>query len=163
MLSTRSILTGTLAGVPSIPAAGVTPASAFTLATHVPRRKPPAILAEAIGARSREVQSLTRSTGIADGMVSYLIGVQRGSGAAVRDVGHRLRQLRNVDDGTATSLATLVREALRPAVDSGTARIAKIEVEINALDPTQVDGRIRYRDSLKSRKAPDDVLTLEKT
>lgn len=148
-------------GVPSIPHAGLSPAAAYTLVSHQPTRRPPAILAEPIGARSREVQSLTRSAGIADGMVAYLIGLQRGSGGAVRAFGQRFREVRHVDGTAPITLEAHTREALKPAVDSGTVRLREVAVEVNQLDPSQVDGRIRYRDQLSTRRKQDSTLTLD--
>ena len=94
-------------------------------------------------------------------MVSYLIGIQRGSGAAVRRFGQRFREVRHVDPGAATTLESMARECVQPAVDTGTIRLTRVEVEPNPTDRTQVDGFIEFRDLLERRRSADRRLTLQ--
>ena len=81
-----------------IPPSGITPAASFELAGFEPQLPAPAILADEIDHETGDFGSLTRTRTIADGMVLYLTAVQRGSGAGVRRRGHRLREVRHVDE-----------------------------------------------------------------
>jgi hypothetical protein len=138
----------------SIPGAGVTPAASFELAGLEPQRPPPAILADLIDPVSGEYASLTRGASIADGMVTHLLSVQRGTGAAVRDIGHRLREITNVENQAGDLVKSFVRQALKPATDSGTIQIRTISATVNPDDGTQVDLFIDYVDALTPQPDP---------
>lgn len=147
--------------MPSNPSAGVSAAASFELQGFAPQLPPTPILADAIDARSRDVVSLTRGATIADGMVSYLIGLKRGSGAAIRSFGQRFAEVSHVEEDSELTIASLAREALQPAVDSGVVRIENIELAVQAGDGTQIDGTITYRNLLATGDAQDETLSLK--
>lgn len=138
----------------SIPYAGLSPASAYTITGFAVQEPPAAILADEIDPITRDFTSLERSRSIADGMVIHLLSVQRGTGAAVLDTGHRLRELRQVEERTPVSTESTLREALKPAKDAGVAEFTRIAAEVDAGDRTQVNSVVVYRDLLAPPGAP---------
>lgn len=105
-----------------------------------------------IDPKTGEFASLIRGRTVADGIVQHLTTVQRGSGAAVRRFGQRFRDVTHNDDASQDTLASLVVEALQPAVDSGTIRFERIVVEPDAQDPTQAQLTVEYVDLLSNNK-----------
>lgn len=105
--------------------------------------------------------SLTAGASVADGLVGYLIGLQRGSGAAVRFYGQRFRDLTHVDGEAKETIAGMVAEALKPATDSGTVRIEGADIAVSPGDGTQINGIINFRDLLANSGKQDRNVTLE--
>ena len=138
----------------SIPYAGLSPAAAFTISGFAAQVKPPAILADLIDPETRDYASLTQSQGIADGMVIHALSVHRGTGAAVLDTGHRLRELRQVDERSPVTTESVLREAMQHAKDSGAAEFRRIEAEVDSGDPTQVNSAVVFKDLLAPPAAP---------
>lgn len=136
----------------TIPAAGITPAASFELAGFEPPQGPPTILADMIDPETGEFASLTRGRSVADGIVQHLVTVQRGSGAAVRRFGQRFREITHNDATSRETLESLVAEALKPAVDSGTIRFERIVTEADPEDPTQAQLTVEYIDLLSTNK-----------
>lgn len=134
-----------------IPLAGVTPASSFELNGFEPQRGPVPILADDIDPKTGEYRSITRSANLSDATVSYLLSIQRGSGAAVRSFGHRLREIRQVEEQSVELVASYLRQALEPATKSGMIRLDKVTATVNVDDPTQVDPVVQYVDLLERR------------
>lgn len=137
--------------MPSIPPAGVSPASAFELVGHAMQQQPVPILADDIDPNTGEFRAIDRSATIADGLVVTLMRTQRGSGAAVLQFGQRFRELRNVESNTAEVAESMAREALQPARDAGIVEFQELSASVNAEDPTQVDTTIDYLDLLVPR------------
>jgi hypothetical protein len=108
----------------------------------------PTIVADLVDARTGELLSLTESATVADGMVINLLRIRRGSGAAVADLGSGLHTLQHVSSESPTLAASLVREALKPAVDAGVLELVGVTTE--GLGDT-LAVRIEYRD-LASRR-----------
>lgn len=143
----------------SLPPIGITPTSSFELEGFAPQLEAPAILADKIDPVTGDFASLTEGLGVADGMVIQGMRVQRGSGAAVRAYGQRFREVR-FNDGKATeTMKSYAREALKPAVDSGTLRFVSLKSEIDDEDPTQIQTTIEYQDLLAPQKDPNRRLT----
>lgn len=136
----------------SIPAAGITPAASFELAGFAPQKAAPAILADLVDPVTGDFASLTRSAGIADGMVQFLTSVQRGSGACVRSFGQRFREVTHNDERASETLQSFVVEALQPAVDSGTVRFERISSVPDSEDATQVNNVVEFVDLLADQK-----------
>jgi hypothetical protein len=136
----------------SIPQAGITPAASFELAGFVPQKPPPAILADLIDPETGDFASLTRSAGIADGMVQFLTTVQRGTGACVRSFGQRFREVTHNDERASETLESFVIEAVKPAVESGTVRFERITSDPDNEDPNQVNNVVEYIDLLAEQK-----------
>lgn len=144
--------------MPSIPPAGYSPASAFTLVIHEPPTVPVPILADLIDPKTGEYLSLEDSATIADGLVVTLLRTRRDSGAAVQGVGQRFRELRNVDSDTPVLAESMAREALAPAVTAGIIELRTVAAATNDGDGTQVDASVEYRDRMAA--ATDDPATL---
>jgi hypothetical protein len=136
-----------------IPPGGVTPASAFVEQRHARTAPPVAILADAIDPRTGEYLSLTRGATIADGLVVQLLRTERGTGAAVLEFGHRLRELRHVTSESPELVESMVREALAPAIEAGVVRFDRVEAAVAPGDATQVNTGIRYVDLLAPRRS----------
>lgn len=134
-----------------IPLAGVTPASSFELNGFEPQLPPVAILADDIDPATGEFRTITRSAKLSDSLVSYLMSIQRGSGAAVRSFGHRLREIRQVEDQSVELVVSYLRQALEPATRAGMIRIDRVTATVNASDPTQIDPVVEYVDLLEQR------------
>lgn len=94
-------------------------------------------------------------------MVSFLIGLRRGSGSAVRSFGQRFAEVTHVEEDATETIESLTREALQPAIDSGVVRIESIDLSVQPGDGTQIDGTITYRNLLGSSTAPDQTLRLD--
>ncbi len=142
----------------SIPPAGVTPASAFSLTQHADAEPPPAILADSIDPATGEYLSLVDSASIADGLVVHLLRTQRGSGASVLEFGQRYRELTHVTSESPETVESMTREAMRPASDAGIARFEQIEAEVDD-DRTQLNTGIQYTDLLAPRSGADRTFT----
>jgi hypothetical protein len=140
--------------VPSIPPAGFSPASAFTLIGHAVETLPVPILADAIDPATRDYLSVEDSATIADGLVVTLLGTERDSGAAVQGFGQRFRELRHVTGETGLLAESMAREALAPATSAGIVELRSVTAAANELDGTQVDADIDYLDLLAPPGSP---------
>jgi hypothetical protein len=143
----------------SIPPAGVTPASAFSLTQQAASEPPNAILADAIDPATGDYLSIVDGASIADGLVVHLLRTQRGSGAAVLGFGQRFRELTHVTSESPERVESMAVEALRPASDAGIVRFQEIEGEVDAGDGTQLNTGIRYTDMLAPRRDADRTFT----
>lgn len=143
----------------SIPPAGVTPASAFSLTEHAVSEPPPAILADLIDPATGEFRSIVDSATIADGLVVHLLRTQRGSGAAVLEFGQRFRELTHVTSESPELVESMAREALRPATDAGVVAFRQVEAEADPEDGTQLNTGIEYTDLLAPRSDADRTFT----
>ncbi len=138
----------------SIPQGGISPAASFELAGHEPQLGPPTIFADDIDPVTGDFRSLTRGVGVADGLATFLLTVQRGSGAAVRTFGHRFREVTHADGKAPETIESFAKEALRPGVESGTLRLERVVAEIDSGDGTQTNTQIEYIDQLAKRSDP---------
>ncbi len=134
--------------MPSLPPAGLTPASAFTLVVQTEQVAPPAILADDINPKTHDYNAIDSGIGIADGFVITLLSIQRGSGAAVREFGQRWREVTHADGESPAVVRSMTEEALRPARDAGVVQLQSAAAEIDATDPSQVNHEIEYTDLL---------------
>ena len=143
----------------SIPPSGITPAASFELAGFEPQLEPPVILSDMIDPRTGEYESLVATRTIADGMVIFLMGLQRRSGAAVLQFGHRLREITHADGEAPEGIERECRDALQPAVDTGTIRFERVDALQNEDDRTQIDSVVRYVDLLAPRSQREKTRT----
>ena len=134
----------------SVPPAGSTPASAYSLDTSRPPEPPPAILADAIGTDG-EYLSIVKSATIAEGMTAEALAVHRATGAAVRTLGHRFRLLTHIEDQTEEVVDTMVRETFAAAIEAGVLALVSVTLEVDESDPAQLNAVILIRDKLASR------------
>lgn len=125
------------------------------LAGFEPDEPPPVILADDIDPVTGDFRSLARSAGIADALAQFLLTVQRDSGAAVRGIGQRFREITHVDEQSPRSYEAFAREALQPGVASGTLRLDSVTVTAEAGDPAQLNPKIHYVDLL-AKQGPRD-------
>jgi hypothetical protein len=140
--------------MPSIPPAGITPASAFVVASYPPQEPPTAILADRINPLTGEFESLLEGRGLADAMLIQALRVQRGTGAAVRDVGNRFREITHIDGRGLEVITSMVREAAGHAERAGVVRVVRVTVEPDASDPSELNAAVEYKDLLAPADAP---------
>lgn len=143
----------------SIPSGGITPAGSYELNGFEPPRAAPAILADDIDPVTGEFRTLEEGVGIADGMVAFLLRVERGSGASVRSFGQRFRRITHVDSTAPAEFEAEVRRALKPATDSGTLRFEKLSAEVDEIDSTQINLEVTYTDLLAPSRDAERRLT----
>jgi phage gp46-like protein len=120
--------------MPSIPPAGYSPASAYSLIGHAEQQSPVPILADMIDAKTGDYLSI------------------EDSGAAVLGFGHRFRELRQLSSDAPVLAESLAREALQPAIDAGVVQFEKLAASANTEDGTQLDTDIEYLDLLAPRE-----------
>jgi hypothetical protein len=147
--------------MPYLPPGGLSPASAFDVEGQAEQAAPPAILAPMIDPTTGQFESVFRSRPLADAFAIEAIRVERGSGASVRDLGQRYRELRNVEDGMTEMLESYTREAFAAAEAAGVARLVGVLVEVDAVDPAQVSMTAEYRDGLALPEAPSRQLVFK--
>jgi hypothetical protein len=140
--------------MPSIPPAGITPASAFVEATYPPQEPPAAILADRINPLTGEFESLLEGSSLADSMLIQALRVQRGSGAAVRDVGNRFREVSHIDGLGLEVITSMAREAAAHAERAGVVRVVRVTIEPDESDPSQLNTMVEYKDLLAPTDAP---------
>src|SRR5262245_33452481 len=134
--------------MPSIPPAGISPASAFDIVGQAENEPPPAILADKINAATGECDSIVEGNSIADGLAIHLLRLQRGSGAAVLEFGQRFREVRHVSRDAPEAIEASAREALAPGTEAGILRFGALAAEVEPRDPTQINAGIDYLDLL---------------
>lgn len=140
-----------MAGMTALPPAGFSPASTFDEPPYRLREAPPVILADAIDPETGELLSLTRGARLADAFAVQAMRVQRGTGACVQSLGNRYREIELVQDGIQQIIDSMTREAFAAAEDAGVARLERVQVEVDASDPSQTSTVIEYRDLLAPR------------
>jgi hypothetical protein len=148
--------------MPSVPSAGTSPASAYELQDYEPQLPPPAILADLIDPLTGEYDSVLRSANLADAMVIEAVRIERGSGAAVRDLGNRFAEITHVDGSGPEVVESMARQALEPAREAGVVELVRVKVTPNAEDPSELDTVLEYRDLLAARDAENRSFTLKK-
>ncbi|AUX31919.1 MULTISPECIES: hypothetical protein [Sorangium] len=114
---------------PVTPPAGVSAAGTWTPVEFVDPESPPAHLADWIDPRTGDFASLLTGIDPVDSMVQLALTIERGTGAAVTDVGHRFRTVKKVDDSTPSLLRSLTEEALSSLLQRKLIRIEKLDVE----------------------------------
>lgn len=115
------------------------------LAPQVP---PPAILADRIDPATGDFESLFLGRPLADAFAIEALRVQRATGAAVRELGNRYRELTHVEDETVELIESMTNEAFADAEAAGVARLVQVRVEVDESDPAQTSTTIEYRDLL---------------
>lgn len=147
--------------MPSVPPAGTSPASAYEIPTYAVL-PPPAILADLIDPLTGDYASLTRSANLADAFIIEAVRLERGSGAAARDLGHRFREITHVDGNGPEVVESMARQALEPAREAGVAQLVRVTVAPSAEDPSELDTLLEYRDLLAPRDAETRSLVLQR-
>jgi hypothetical protein len=134
--------------MPSIPPGGISPASAPTTFELARQAAPPAILADRINPQTGDFESLFVGRSLADAFAIEALRVQRGTGAAVRDLGNRFRELSHVEDDAAELIESMTIEAFAAAADAGVARLVQVTVGVDAGDGSALETVVEYRDLL---------------
>jgi len=134
--------------MPLIPPAGVSPASSPELGAIARQEPPTAILADRIDPYTGDFASLFASRPLADAFAIEALTVQRGTGAAVRDLGNRFREVSHVEPASIQIIESMVGEAFAAAEQAGVARLTRVAVEVDDTDPAQLATVIEYRDLL---------------
>lgn len=132
----------------SVPFAGLSPASAYVLTGEFDPQQPVAILADMIDPATGDFASLEDSASIADGMAVVALTIQRGTGAAVLNTGHRLRDITHVDNDAGITAESLVREAFAPARAAGVLELVRVASDADAGDGAQINSFVEYTDLL---------------
>lgn len=149
--------------MPALPPAGTGPASAFGVTGTISQPVPPTILADAIDPRTGEYLSLTASANLADSFAVEALRVQRRTGAAVRELGNRFRELTHVDDESASRLDSLTREAFADGERAGVLEFLRIETGVDPSDGSTLCAFAVYRDLLAPSSAEPRRLPLYST
>ncbi len=92
--------------------------------------------------------ALVVGRGLADAFAIEALRVQRGTGAAVRDLGNRYREVTHVEDDSPEIIESMTAEAFEAAESAGVARLVAVTAEKDAGDPSQISTTIEYRDLL---------------
>jgi hypothetical protein len=138
--------------MPFIPPAGLSPASAPSVEDIARQVPPPAILADKIDPLTGDFASLFVGRSLADAFAIEALRVQRATGAAVRDLGNRFREITHVEDDAPELVESMAFEAFRDAENAGVARLVQVTVATDPGDPAQLATVVEYRDLL----APPD-------
>jgi len=109
-----------------IPAAGISPASAFYPLTFDPLGLPSAFLADNTDNKG-ELVSITSGRDVIDDQVVTAIRAAFESGTALGSAGNRLRTIQKIDDTTKAAMKFLVEEALATLVKNRDVEILSIE------------------------------------
>jgi len=110
--------------------AGVLPLSAFTELSGVPLGGPIPILADLMDPTTGDYLSLTKGRSPVDGAIVEGFRVERGSGPAVQNVGHTLREVRHTDASSIAEIQSRVRDGVQHLERAGLARLQKVDVEV---------------------------------
>lgn len=140
--------------MPSLPPAGFTPAAAYTIPVYPPQLPPPAILADRIDPLTGDYASLLRGHALADGFAIEALRVRRGTGAAVRDLGNRLRAITHIEAGATEQAESMLREAFAAGEQAGVVRLERVTVTVDETDGAQLNAFAEYRDLLAPPTAP---------
>lgn len=120
----------------------------------VPARAPVAMLAPRINPLTGDFESLFRGRPLADAFAIEAIRVQRGTGAAVRGLGNRYREITHVEDDSPEIIESMTFEAFEAAEAAGVARLVSVTAQVDDGDPSQLSTVIEYRDLLAPQGAP---------
>lgn len=136
-----------------IPPGGLSPVSESDAVDFTPQEPPPAILADRINPLTGDFESLFRGRPLADAFAIEALRVQRGTGAAARELGNRYRELTHVEDEAVEIVESMTAEAFTDAEAAGVARLERVTVGVDEADPSQVSTVVEFRDLL----APADA------
>jgi len=148
--------------MPASPPAGISPASAYELFGFARQVEPPLILADAIDPATGDLASLLEGASLADAFAIEAVRIQRGTGAAVRDVGNRYHELTHVEATMAGLVESLTIEAFADAERAGVAALVGVTIEVDDADPAQVNTVIEYRDMLAAEPGETQRLILSR-
>jgi hypothetical protein len=136
-----------------IPPGGLSPASDSDAVDFMPQEPPPAILADRINPVTGDFESLFVGRPLAEAFAIEALRVQRGTGAAVRELGNRFREITHVEDQAVEIIESMAAEAFAAAEAAGVARLERVTVAVDPSDPSQLETTVEYRDLL----APADA------
>ena len=134
------------------PPAGLSPASDPVIDDLAVQEPPPAILADRINPVTGDFESLFLGRPLADACAIEALRGQRGTGAAVRDLGNRFRELTHVEDDAPELIESMTLEAFAAAEQAGVARLAQVLVSVDPVDPSQLETTVEYRALLEPRE-----------
>jgi hypothetical protein len=99
-----------------IPPAGVTAASFFAPAAFADPARPPVLLADDVDEKTGDWRSLFSRVHPVDAAIREAFRLERGTGAAVQNDGHKFRDIKKVGPDTSRQLEDEVRRILAPFV-----------------------------------------------
>lgn len=125
--------------------AGVVPLGSFTEVSGSRARKPIPILADYVDELSGQVTRLTEGRTPVDGAIIEILRVERGSGPAVKENGHTMREVRHTDESSLSELKARLRDGFRRMEVAGLVQIQETTVEVNEGigDAVTLSSRIR--------------------
>jgi len=141
--------------MPLIPPGGLSPISNPELGAVPAQQPPPAILADAIDPATGDFASLFVGRSLADAFAIEALRVERGTGAAVRELGNRFRQVSHVEPSSAGLIESMANEAFADAETAGVARLVRVSVAVDELDGSQISATLEYRDLLAPAESAD--------
>lgn len=141
--------------MPSLQPGGITPASAFDPDPIVVNNQPPLILADKLDDDTGEFADLLVGEEPIDAAVAYTFKVERGTGAAARNHGHRFRDLRHQDELSEATVESLAEEAVQHLVN---ARLVRLErTTLDAQEGDAGDATVVFRNLFTGREIPTAV------
>ena len=125
--------------------AGAVPLGSFQEFPASRARSPIPILADYIDEVSGDISRLDEGRTPIDGACIEVLRVERGSGPAVREVGHTLREVRHTDPSSLAELKGRLRDGFRRMEKAGLVKVESIEVKTleNAADSVEMSGEIK--------------------
>lgn len=147
--------------MPLIPPGGISPLSNPELGAVRVQQPPPAILADRIDPATGDFESVFVGRPLADAFAIEALRVQRGTGAAVRDLGNRYRQVSHVEPASTELIESMTTEAFAAAEQAGVARLVRVAVAVDATDRSQVSATVEYRDLLAPAESAERRLVFE--
>lgn len=140
--------------MPLIPPGGISPLSDPEIGAVPAQELPPAILADRIDPATGDFESLFVGRPLADAFAIEALRVQRGTGAAVRELGNRYRTVSHVEPASVELIESMTNEAFADAERAGVARLTRVAVAVDESDGSQVSASIEFRDLLAPPESP---------
>jgi hypothetical protein len=145
--------------VPTIPQAGVTPASFFLPVLFTAPNGVVGILADPIDVKTGEYLSIERGFDPTDASVLTAVRTVRGSGSSVENVGQRFADHQRVDPQLDRFMREEVRLTLKSLVDAGDIEIERVEVPpLGDSAETYIEWRNIARDQARAAVLPPNLL-----
>lgn len=128
----------------------IAPISGWDTTSQAAPAKPFPILADAIDPLTRDWADLFEGVHPVDGYVAEAFAIERDSGASVVGFGHRLRDVRHVDETTPRQLRDAAKEALRDAERARLVQLVELVAEGEETDEAAL--LLRYRNLIEQRE-----------
>lgn len=121
---------------------GALPLGAFREHLASREERPPPILADYVDPNTGRITKLLTSRSPVDGAIIEGLRVERGSGAAVVDVGQSLREIRHTDDASLGEVFGRAQDGVRELERLGLARLQSVKTTLVEPDTVEVEATI---------------------